>query len=146
MQAQSHGESSRRRNRGMIFASRPSKNQILFFKRGRSEERRKRVLIVNGEREYVRGQPNQLDENVQRLVTTVERFTDLPGFCRVVTSDEIQKQGWDLRPGCYMQTTSRGKQSSNGTVFLDDQPTPFRDRSGYQPADRSCGTPSACQR
>lgn len=96
---------------------------VLLFRRGRREEHRDRVLIVNGEQEYVRGQPNHLsDENVQRLVTAVAHFADVPGFCRVVTVAEIQEKGWDLRPGCYMQTMSLDKQDGDRTVFVDAQP------------------------
>lgn len=103
---------------------------VLLFKRGRRQEARNRVLIVNGEQEYVRGQPNHLgDEHVQRLVTAVARFRDEMGFCRVVTVDDIQEKGWDLRPGCYMQTMSRDRHGGDGTAFLEAQPT----QSGIEP-------------
>lgn len=89
---------------------------VLIFQRDKRRERQKRVLIVNGEEEHVRGPKlNMLsDQNVARLVNAVQRFDDEPGFCRVVTLGELSRNEFNLSITLYMQAESSPERDNTG--------------------------------
>ncbi|MEM0962268.1 MAG: type I restriction-modification system subunit M [Bacteroidota bacterium] len=79
---------------------------LLTLNRDKPAERRGRVLIVNGDKDFVPGKnQNALsDANVARLVGAVRRFEDEDLFCRVVGLDEIRDNDHNLNLTRYVQT------------------------------------------
>lgn len=79
---------------------------ILILNRDKPAERRGRVLVVNGDREFVPGknQNDLSDANVERLAGAVRRFEDEDLFCRVVGLDEIRDNDHNLNLTRYVQT------------------------------------------
>jgi type I restriction enzyme M protein len=80
----------------------------LIFQRDKKRERQNRVLIVNGEGEQTCGRRLNVlsDVNVARLVEATQRFDSEPGFCRVVTLNELKQHDFDLNIVRYVQTDS----------------------------------------
>ena len=79
---------------------------ILFLDRDKPADRRGKVLIVNGEKDFVPGknQNDLSDANVARLAGAVHRFEDEDLFCRVVGLDEIRDNDHNLNLTRYVQT------------------------------------------
>ena len=79
---------------------------VLVLNRHKPQQRRGKVLIVNGEKEYREGknQNTLADENVQRLAGAFRAFADENLFARVVTLDEIAGNDWNLNIARYVDT------------------------------------------
>ena len=79
---------------------------ILLLNRDKPADRRGRVLIVNGDKDFVPGknQNDLSDENVARLADAVRQFQDRDLFCRVVGLDEIRDNDHNLNLTRYVQT------------------------------------------
>ena len=71
------------------------------------EERREKVLIINGSEDYVEGknQNTLSDENVAKLSEAFSAFEDVERFCRVVDLSEIEENDFNLNIARYVQTT-----------------------------------------
>lgn len=79
---------------------------VLFINRGKSAERRNKVLVVNGEKEIIPGKnQNSLSaKNVEKLSGAVHRFEDVELLCRVVSLEEIRENDHNLNLTRYVQT------------------------------------------
>ena len=79
---------------------------VLFIHRDKPAERKGKVLIVNGDKDFVEGKnQNTLgDEHVAKLSQAVHDFTDQELFCRVVGIEEIEDNDFNLNLTRYVQT------------------------------------------
>ncbi len=70
------------------------------------EDRRGQVLFINADAEYFAGRAQNYlrPEHVEKVVTAYERFTDLPGYARVVPITEIADPAndWNLNIRRYV--------------------------------------------
>ncbi len=79
---------------------------VLFINRNKAAERKGRVLIVNGEKDFEPGtnQNTLSEENVAKLAAAVHAFEDRDLFCRAVGLDEIGDNDFNLNLTRYVQT------------------------------------------
>ncbi|BCS89468.1 type I restriction-modification system subunit M [Pseudodesulfovibrio sediminis] len=80
---------------------------VLVLNKDKSAEHKGKVLIVNGEKDYVDGknQNTLSDDNVARLVDAFRSYEDEDLFARVVGLEEIEKNDWNLNIARYVDTT-----------------------------------------
>lgn len=80
---------------------------ILIINNNKPEERKNKVLIVNGSEEYVDGknQNTLSEENVKKLSGAFKNYKDVERFCRVVGISEIKENDYNLNIARYVQTT-----------------------------------------
>ena len=71
---------------------------VLRAPNAKPKERQRRVLFINGDREYTEGRAqNHLHaEHIEKIVSAWERFEDIEGFARVVTRDELKQNDDNL--------------------------------------------------
>jgi len=79
---------------------------VLFIHRDKPADRKGKVLIVNGDKDFVEGKnQNTLgDEHVAKLAQAVHDFTDEELFCRVVDLEEVEDNDFNLNLTRYVQT------------------------------------------
>ena len=79
---------------------------VLVVRKSKPEERRGKVLFVNGEKEYLEGknQNSLTDDNVKRLSGAFLACQDAERFARVVSLEEIEKNDCNLNIARYVQT------------------------------------------
>jgi type I restriction enzyme M protein len=79
---------------------------IVFINKDKPAERREKVLIVNGEKEYSEGKnQNHLeDEHVAKFAEAVHRYEDQELLARVVELEEIAENDYNLNLSRYVQT------------------------------------------
>ena len=79
---------------------------VLVVRKSKPEERRGKVLIVNGENDFLEGknQNSLTDENVRHLSGAFLAYQDEERFARVVGLEEIEKNDWNLNIARYVQT------------------------------------------
>jgi type I restriction enzyme M protein len=80
---------------------------ILRPKGSKPKTRENKVLIVNADRDYREGRAqNYLEpEHVEKIVAAVRAFEDVPGFCRVVSREELVANDGNLNIRRYVDTT-----------------------------------------
>jgi type I restriction enzyme M protein len=79
---------------------------ILILNRGKRPERKKRVLFVEGSREFREGSAQNYlrEEDVKKIAATVHAFKDVAKYARVVGFDEIEKNDFNLNISRYVET------------------------------------------
>ena len=79
---------------------------VLIVRKSKPQDRRGKVLFVNGEKEYLEGknQNSLTDENVRHLSEAFLAYEDKERFARVVSLEEIEKNDWNLNIARYVQT------------------------------------------
>jgi type I restriction enzyme M protein len=81
---------------------------LFLLKKGREQDRRGKVLFVNGEEETAARNAREVlsERHVDRLVQAVKRFEDEDRFCRVVGVEDIAHHEWNLSINLYVQTAA----------------------------------------
>ncbi len=80
---------------------------ILVINKNKPAERKEKIIIVNGEKEFKDGknQNTLTAENVERLATGFKQFADEDLFARVVTREDVAANDWNLNIARYVDTT-----------------------------------------
>ena len=79
---------------------------ILIIRKAKSQERKGKVLVVNGDATFQPGKAQNFltDDNVRTLADAFHAFADADKLARVVPVDEIEANGWNLNISRYVQT------------------------------------------
>jgi type I restriction enzyme M protein len=74
---------------------------------GKTAERQGKVLFINADREYFEGRAQNylLPEHIEKIVSTIEAFEDVPGFARVVEISELRENDYNLNIRRYADNT-----------------------------------------
>ncbi len=77
---------------------------VLVFNKSKPEERKGKVLFVNGGKDYEAGtKRNHLrDEDIDRIVKTCCQFGEAEGYSKVVILDEIAQNSYNLNIARYL--------------------------------------------
>lgn len=77
---------------------------VLVFNKSKPEERRGKVLFVNGGKDYEAGtKRNRLrDEDIDRIVETCCQFGEIGDYSKIVSLDEIAQNGYNLNIARYL--------------------------------------------
>ncbi len=78
---------------------------ILIFRETKPKEHRKKVLFIDGSKEFKTGraQNELLPENVENIHSWYANYQDVEGICRVVTLDEIRENDFNLNIPRYVE-------------------------------------------
>jgi type I restriction enzyme M protein len=81
---------------------------ILVCRKNKPAERRRKVLIVNGDATFQPGKAQNYltDQHVRTLAGAVHGFADIEKLARVVPLDEIAANGHNLNISRYVQTAA----------------------------------------
>jgi type I restriction enzyme M protein len=81
---------------------------ILIFSKPKPDERRRKVLFVDASKEYEAGtKKNRLrDGDIAKIVETYRQFTEVNGYSKVVTLEEIASHDYNLNLARYLPTAS----------------------------------------
>ena len=65
---------------------------------GKPKERQGKALFINADREYFEGRAQNflLPEHIEKIVTTFEAFSEVPGFSAIVENDTLHANGYNL--------------------------------------------------
>src|SRR4029077_14474979 len=79
---------------------------INVLNRARPKSRAGRILLLNASREFVKGDPkNYLPEDaVIRIAETFLAWKEVDKYSRIVGSDEIAKNDYNISPSRYIHT------------------------------------------
>jgi len=85
---------------------------VLVFNKSKPEERKGKVLFVNGSKDYEVGtKRNRLrDEDIDRIVETYYQFKEMEDYSRIVSLDEIAQNNYDLNIARYLLIETNRKE------------------------------------
>ena len=90
-----------------LFYNTQAPGVILVFNKQKPLERKGKTLFINASNEYephpeVRRLNRLGDANIEKIVNAYREYRDVPGFAKVVTLDEIRKNGYNLNVTLYV--------------------------------------------
>lgn len=80
---------------------------VLVINKNKPAERKGKVLIVNGEKDFIEGknQNSLSSDNVSRMVDAFRAYVNTELFARVVHMKEIEENDWNLNIARYVDAT-----------------------------------------
>lgn len=87
-----------------LFYNTSGDGTILVLNRSKSDSRKGRLLLVNAAAEYSKGTPKNYlsDSSIMKVSGTFHAWTELPDFSRILTSDEVERNDFNLHPAKYV--------------------------------------------
>jgi type I restriction enzyme M protein len=100
-----------------LFYNSPMEACVVICRATKPKTRRGRILLINAVNEVTRERAQSFltDDHIERVVQVYEKFKDEPGFSRVVTLEEIRKQGGSLNIPLYIGATERASVNNGAT-------------------------------
>lgn len=91
---------------------------ILIFNRNKPENRKGRVLIIDGEKDFSEGKnQNSLRyQDIQKIVKAYDDFKDIDGYARVVDAKEIETNEFNLNMRRYIESGDKEEEVNVTTV------------------------------
>ncbi|MEN3016315.1 MAG: class I SAM-dependent DNA methyltransferase [Candidatus Methanosuratincola petrocarbonis] len=98
-----------------LFYNTGAPGAILIFRKNKPAERKDKVLFINASGEFeqhpeVRKLNVLGEKNIARIAEAYRRFSDAPGFARVVGLDEIRQNDYNLNVTLYVMAEEEGEQ------------------------------------
>ena len=80
---------------------------LLIINKNKPQERKKKILIINGELEYQEGKnQNKLrDEDIQHILKIYDAFEDEKRYSKVISIDEVRQSDYNLNIRRYADTS-----------------------------------------
>jgi type I restriction enzyme M protein len=77
---------------------------IIVFNKQKPENKKRKILLINASKEFQPGKKqNTLSkENIQKIVNAYREFKDIEKFAKVVTTDEVKENDYNLSPSRYV--------------------------------------------
>jgi len=90
-----------------LFYNTQAPGAILVFNKGKPQERRGKILFINASNEYkphpeVRKLNILGEDNIDKITKTYRGFTEIPGFSRIVSIEEVRKYDYNLNVTLYV--------------------------------------------
>lgn len=94
---------------------------VLILRLGKPAERKGKVLFINGERLFKRGQSqNTMEpEHAQEMLAAYQNFKDVDGLARVVPLEDITGNDFNLNIPLYVAPAETGEQSTLADALAD---------------------------
>ena len=89
-----------------LFYNTSAPGLLLFLNKAKSKERRGKLFLLNASREFTKGDPkNYLSESaILRIAASFKAWLEEEKYSRVVTTEEIAKNDFNISPSRYIHT------------------------------------------
>lgn len=96
-----------------LFYNSPMEACVVVCRMNKPKVRRNRIVFINAVNEVTRERAQSFlaDDHIERIVDAYKKFTDIPGFARVVAVDEVREKGNSLSIPLYIR-----QENGNGTA------------------------------
>jgi type I restriction enzyme M protein len=108
-----------------LFYNSPMEACVLICRRNKDRQRQNRVLFINAINRVTRRQAQSFldDHHIAEIVQAYQAYTDMEGFARVVSVEDILTNGGSLSISLYIRTPNgrNGSEKALGVVIADWQ-------------------------
>ncbi len=96
-----------------IFYNTDASGVVLVFNRNKQDDHREDIFFMDASKEYgkhpsIRKLNIINDNNIERIVSTYERFDSIEGFSKIVSIEDIKSKDYNLNVGTYLNTVNNG--------------------------------------
>jgi type I restriction enzyme M protein len=104
-----------------LFYNTTAPGIILFLDKAKPTERQGKFFLLNAAKEFTKGDPKNYlaDEAIRRIAETFTAWKELEKYSRIVTSEEIAKNDFNISPSRYIHT-SEGEEYRPIPEILED--------------------------
>jgi len=93
-----------------LFYNTGAPGVIIVFNKSKPEERKGKVIFMNANNEYkphpeVRRLNILGEDNIEKIVKAYREYTEIPGFSKITTIEEIRKNDYNLNVTLYVTPT-----------------------------------------
>ncbi len=94
-----------------LFYNTPAPGIVLFINRAKPAERQGKILLLNANREFAKGDPKNYipSDAVIRIAETFRYWREAQQYSRVVPVDEIARNDFNLSPSRYVHLDREGE-------------------------------------
>jgi type I restriction enzyme M protein len=105
---------------GNLFYNSPMEAMILVGNNNKPDERRGRVLFINGKDDVIdiKGQAFLTKSHIQKLYKAFKDFRDIPHYAKVATTEEIMGLGGSMNVNFYVKKDNAGSEISFSEALL----------------------------
>jgi len=107
-----------------LFYNTGAPGAIIIFNKDKPNERKGKILFINASNEYIKHPSvrrlNSLsDENIKHIVDAYKGSKDIPGFCRVVSIEEVKANDYNLNVTLYVMSIEEKEQVDISKEFYE---------------------------
>jgi type I restriction enzyme M protein len=90
-----------------LFYNTTAPGIILFLNKAKPKERQGKLFLVNGSRDFAKGDPKNYipDDAILRMAETFKAWREEDKFSRIVSRDEIVKKDYNISPSTYIHVS-----------------------------------------
>lgn len=90
-----------------LFYNTTAPGIILVLNRAKPREREEKFFLVNASREFTKGDPKNYipDDAIRRIADTFTAWKEVEKYSRIVSSEEIAKNDYNISPSRYIHTS-----------------------------------------
>ena len=107
-----------------LFYNTGAPGAIIVFNRNKPKERTDRILFINASNEFVthpsvRRLNTLSPNNIRKIVTAYDKFSEVSGFSRIVETKEITKNDYNLNVSLYVMPIEEAEKISISQVYSE---------------------------
>jgi type I restriction enzyme M protein len=89
-----------------LFYNTTAPGIVLFLNKAKAKERKGRIFLLNAATEFAKGDPKNYlpEEAIARIAATFKAWREVEKYSRIVNSEEIAKNDFNISPSRYIHT------------------------------------------
>jgi type I restriction enzyme M protein len=89
-----------------LFYNTTAPGIVLFLNKNKPKERKGKVMLINASQEFEKGRPKNFipEEKIKRISEAFHKWMDIEKFTRIVRTEEVVKNDYNLSPSRYVET------------------------------------------
>ena len=102
-----------------LFYNSPMEAMILVCNTNKPNDRKNKVLFIDGINDVVneKGNAYLAEDHIQKLYGAYKKYSDIPGFAKIVTIDEIMQNNGNMNISFYVKRKNEKKAMSFIRVY-----------------------------
>ncbi|MFC2165772.1 N-6 DNA methylase [Acidobacteriota bacterium] len=102
-----------------LFYNSPMEAMILVCNTNKPDERKNKVLFIDGINDVVneKGNAYLTEDHIQKLYGAYKKYSDIPGFAKIVTIDEIMQNNGNMNISFYVKRNNEKSTMSFNKIY-----------------------------
>ncbi|MDD5638942.1 MAG: N-6 DNA methylase [Candidatus Pacebacteria bacterium] len=91
---------------------------IMFLRKQKPENRKGKILLINGSREFEKGKPKNFltPANIEKISKTYRNFEEVEGLSKIITVEEAKEADYNLSPSRFVSIIEEEKHRPIGEI------------------------------
>src|SRR6266480_1621958 len=104
-----------------LFYNTPAAGVIVVLRKGKSKERRGKIVLLNASRQFKKGSPKNYltDDGIRQITEAYAAGEDVPGLVRVITTEDAARSDFNLSPSRHVTNGGQEMHRSLADILVD---------------------------